>query len=86
MSTEETNPQDEQKAPSKEQVLAHLAEQIEVMESRVKLQELHAAYAMAKVEEIKAVAFFTQMTQGPQEDKTLTDEEEPAQEKKLKKA
>lgn len=85
MSTEETNVQDEQKAPSKEQVLAHLAEQIEVMEARVKLQELHAAYAMAKVEEIKAVAFFTQMTQAPQEDKTLTDQE-PEQEKKLKKA
>lgn len=85
MSAEETNLKDEPKAPSKEQVLAHLAEQIELMEARVKLQELHAAYAMAKAEEIKAIAFFTQMTQAPQEDTTLTEEEEPAQEKKLKK-
>lgn len=88
MSTEETNQVKEQQAPTKEQVLAHLNEQIEMMELRVKLQELHAAYAMAKAEEIKAIAFFTQMTQAPQQDTTLTEEEgeDVPQEKKLKKA
>lgn len=78
MSTEQTNQQDEQKAPSKEQMIAHFNEQIEIMEPRVKLQELRAAFAMAQAEELKAIAFMSQMTQAPEEDETLT-------EKKLKK-
>lgn len=72
----------QQEAPTKEQVIAHMNEQIEVMELRVKLQELNAAYAIAKVEEIKAIAFFSQMTQAPEKDETLTEKEV---DKKLKK-
>lgn len=83
MSAEETNTQQEQRVPTKEEMLAHLNEQIEIMESRVKLQELRAAYAMAQAEELKAVAFMSQLTQAPEQDNTLTDEEAPS-EKKLK--
>lgn len=83
MSAEETNTQQEQRVPTKEEMLAHLNEQIEIMEPRVKLQELRAAYAMAQAEELKAVAFMSQLTQAPEQDNTLTDEEAPS-EKKLK--
>lgn len=77
--------QTQQEAPTKEQIIAHMNEQIEIMELRVKLQELHAANAMARAEELKAIAFMSQLTQTPQEDTTLT-EEEPTEGKKLKKA
>ncbi len=78
--------QTQQETPTKEQIIAHMNEQIEIMELRVKLQELHAANAMARAEELKAIAFMSQLTQTPQEDTTLTeDESEPAAEsKKLK--
>lgn len=84
MSTEETNTQQEQRVPTKEEMIAHINEQIEIMEPRVKLQELRAAFAMAQAEELKAVAFMSQLTQAPQEDTTLTDQEESPSEKKLK--
>lgn len=66
---------------TKEQVIEHLSEQIEIMKLRTELQELHAAYSMARAEEIKAIAFIGQMTNPPKEDDSLTQTEEP---KKLK--
>ncbi len=58
--------QTQQETPTKEQIIAHMNEQIEIMELRVKLQELHAANAMARAEELKAIAFMSQFTQTPQ--------------------
>ena len=84
MSTEETNQQEQRPTPTKEEMIAHINEQIEIMEPRVKLQELRAAFAMAQAEELKAVAFMSQLTQAPEQDTTLTDQEETPQEKKLK--
>ena len=78
MSTEN---QDLESTVTKEQVIEHLTEQIEVMKLRAELQELHAAYSMARAEEIKAIAFIGQMTNPPKEDNSLTQEES----KKLKK-
>jgi adenylylsulfate kinase-like enzyme len=72
----------QQEMPSKEQMMAHLEEQIEIMEKRVKLQELNMNYARARAEEVKAIAFLTQMMEPPKEDDTLTETEESS--KKLK--
>ncbi len=83
MSTENQT-QQENAAPTKEETIAHMNEQIEIMELRVKLQELHAANAMARAEELKAIAFMSQLTQAPQEDTTLTEDEPAAEGKKLK--
>lgn len=80
------NQTQQQEAPTKEQIIAHMNEQIEIMELRVKLQELHAANAMARAEELKAIAFMSQLTQTPQEDTSLTEEEPATEGKKLKKA
>lgn len=74
----------EQAPVTKEQAMAHLGEQIELMEQRVKLQELNTNYARLRAEEVKAIAFLTQLMQPPVEDETLTDQEESG--KKLKKA
>ncbi len=67
MNTENQDPQDEQKAPSKEEVIAFFQEQIEVKKVQLELQELNAALAMARAEELKALAFIAQMTQVPPE-------------------
>ena len=53
---------EEQKAPSKEEVLQFLNEQIEVKEVQLKLQSLNADLAEARAREIKALAFVAQMT------------------------
>lgn len=76
--------EENQEMPSKEEMMAHLDEQIEIMEKRVKLQELNANYARHRAEEVKAIAFLTQMMTPPTEDETLTDPAEAG--KKLKKA
>ena len=52
----------QEQIPSKEEYIAHMKEQIEVTEYRVKLQELNAKLAMSRVEEIKALMFIAQAT------------------------
>lgn len=52
----------EQKVPTKEEILLFLSEQVEVKEAQLKLQELNAALAEARAREVKALAFIAQMT------------------------
>jgi hypothetical protein len=53
---------EEQKVPSKEEVMTFLIEQIEVKELQVKLQELNTKLAKARAEELQAISFVAQMT------------------------
>jgi hypothetical protein len=52
----------EPKAPSKEEVLAFLQEQIEVKSKQYELQELNTKLAVARAEELKALQFISTMT------------------------
>ncbi len=52
----------EQQAPSKEEVLAFLKEQVEVKAAQFELQELNTKLAVAKAEELKALQFIAQIT------------------------
>ena len=61
MNTDQT--QEEQKVPSKEELIAFFNEQIEVKRVQYELQELNTKLAVAKAEELKALAFIGQMTQ-----------------------
>lgn len=52
----------EQAPPSKEEIIKFLAEQMEVKEAQLKLQELNTKLAVARAEELKALQFIAQMT------------------------
>jgi hypothetical protein len=54
-------PVDEQ-APSKEQVIKFLTEQIEVKKTQLELQEINTKLAIGRSEELKALQFIAQMT------------------------
>jgi hypothetical protein len=73
MSTENINSQEEQKAPSKEEVIAFFQEQIEVKKVQLELQEINAAIAVARAEELKALSFIAQIT-NPMTEKEEDDE------------
>ena len=60
MSTEN---QEEQKVPTKEEIIAFINEQIEVKRVQLELQELNTGLASSRAEELKALAFIAQMTQ-----------------------
>jgi hypothetical protein len=62
--SEQVNDQitDEQKAPSKEEVIAFLQEQIEVKTVQAQLQNLNADLAEGRARELKALQFIAQMT------------------------
>jgi hypothetical protein len=51
-----------QAPPSKEEIVKFLAEQMEVKEAQLKLQELNTKLAVARAEELKALQFIAQMT------------------------
>ena len=53
---------EDQKVPSKEEVLAFLEEQIEVKRKQYELQELNTKLAVARAEEIKALSFIGNAT------------------------
>lgn len=53
---------EEQKVPSKEEVIAFLSEQIEVKKVQYELQELNTKLAVARAEELKALQFISQIT------------------------
>ena len=61
MSTEQT--QEEQKVPTKEEIIAFINEQIEVKKVQLELQELNTGLAVSRAEELKALAFIAQITQ-----------------------
>jgi hypothetical protein len=75
MSTEQTT--EEKKAPSKEEILNYLQEQIEVKKVQLELQQLSSQLAIAKAEELKALAFIAQIT-NPQPEEEDEEEENPA--------
>lgn len=79
MSTENLE-QEEQKAPSKEEVIAFFQEQIEVKKVQLELQELNTALAVGRAEELKALSFIAQITAPPKEEG-----EEPKSPRSLKK-
>lgn len=53
---------EEQKVPTKDEVIAFLKEQIEVKTAQLELQELNTKLAVAKAEELKALSFIGQIT------------------------
>jgi hypothetical protein len=76
------NQVEEQKIPTKEEVIAFYTEQIEVKKLQVKLQRLNAKFMQAKADELQAIAFIGQMRgQEPVEE----EEDEIVPERKLKK-
>ena len=54
--------QEEQKIPTKEELMAFLQEQIDVKELQVKLQNLNTQLAESKASELKALSFISQIT------------------------
>jgi len=68
----------EQKVPTKEEILAMIAEQIEIKKAQAELQELNAKLATYRAEELKALAFIAQITnpqQPPTQPHTVTQED-----------
>lgn len=55
----------QQTPPSKEEVMAFLQEQIDVKKLQLELQEINAALAVARSEELKALTIIAQITQLP---------------------
>jgi hypothetical protein len=53
---------EEQKAPSKEEIIAFLNEQLDVKSAQLKLQILNADLAEGRARELKALQFIAQMT------------------------
>jgi|688.fasta_scaffold102143_6 hypothetical protein len=80
MSTTQPN-ETEQKIPTKEELMAFFSEQIEVKKLQVELQELNTSLAMHRAEELKALAFISQITNPGKE----SEEQEEAPVRTLKK-
>jgi hypothetical protein len=62
MSKKPTDPQTAEQAPSKEEVVRFLTEQIEVKKIQLELQVINADLAEARSRELKALGFIAQMT------------------------
>lgn len=63
MSEDQQLPQDEQqKTPTKEEIIAFFQEQIEVKKYQAELQELNTRLAVNRAEELKALSFIAQIT------------------------
>jgi hypothetical protein len=58
---------EEQKVPTKDEVIAFLKEQVEVKTAQLELQKLNTELAVAKAEELKALAFIGQLTSPQQQ-------------------
>lgn len=59
----EENVKEEQKVPTKEEIIAFITEQIDVKKVQLELQKLNTGLAEARAEELKALAFISQLTQ-----------------------
>ena len=62
MKKEQNMEQEEQKVPTKEEIIAFIKEQIEVKTVQLELQELNTGLASSRAEELKALAFIAQIT------------------------
>ena len=72
----------EEKVPTKEEMIQFLNESIEITKLRAELQTLNTQIAVNRAEELKALAFITQVTDPKQHDTeshTFTQEEIDAQ-------
>jgi hypothetical protein len=58
---------EEQKVPTKEEVISFFQEQIDVKKVQLELQELNTKLAVARAEELKALSFIGQVT-NPKQD------------------
>jgi hypothetical protein len=58
---------EEQKAPTKDQVMEFLKEQIDVKKLQLELQQLNTGLATNRAEELKALSFIAQLTNPRQE-------------------
>lgn len=67
MSEETQNVNEEQKAPTKDQVMEFLKEQIDVKKLQLELQQLNTGLATNRAEELKALSFIAQLTNPRQE-------------------
>jgi hypothetical protein len=86
MSTQETI-QDQDRQPTKEELVAFLNESIEISELRAKLQNYNTQIAVGRAEELKALVFIAQITnpkEAPQQPEFDEDEETPVAESKRK--
>lgn len=54
--------QEEQKVPTKEEIMLFLQEQIDVKKKQVELQELNTRLATSRAEELKALSFIGNIT------------------------
>jgi hypothetical protein len=65
------NPQtEEQKIPSKEEIIAMMQDQIDVKQVQLNLQEINTKLAVQRAEELRALAFISQMTNPRSQDGT----------------
>lgn len=60
----------EQKAPTKEEIVLFLQEQIDVKELQAKLADLNMKIAISRAEELKALSFISNMTNPQSSDKS----------------
>lgn len=67
MSEETQKVNEEQKAPTKDQVMEFLKEQIDVKKLQLELQQLNTGLATNRAEELKALSFIAQLTNPRQE-------------------
>jgi hypothetical protein len=61
---------EEQKLPTKEELIAFFSSQIEVKKYQLELQELNTKLAQNRAEELKALGFIAQMTTEPEDEKS----------------
>lgn len=62
MSEQTQNVNEEAKAPTKDQVMEFLKEQIDVKKLQLELQQLNTGLATNRAEELKALSFIAQLT------------------------
>ena len=61
--------QEEQKVPTKEEIILFLQEQIEVKKLQAELSDLNMKIAIGRAEELKALSFISNMTNPQSDDK-----------------
>lgn len=62
--------QEEQKVPTKEEIILFLQEQIEVKKLQAELSDLNMKIAIGRAEELKALSFISNMTNPQTSDKS----------------
>lgn len=63
-------PQEDPKIPSKEEIISMMQDQIDVKQVQLNLQEINTKLAVQRAEELRALAFISQMTNPRSEEGT----------------